>query len=1662
MPHGSVRNASRRPAHYGEMVVPIPPSITQPTTATSWHRALLDKEEVLRQAAAAADERGFPDDIGLADYLLAFYRHTAGEDVLAMDPVDLVGLALSQRGAAQHRRPGMTIVRTRTPTLEADGWSTGHSCVEVVTDDMPFLVDSITAELGRTGRAIHLVVHPQMLVRRDEGGTLLDARAAPTSHDEEPGWIREAWIHVDMDRDSGTASLMELQGTLEDVLADVRAAVEDWPMMREAAHDAAQRLASTPIHGFDPERKSEAAEFLLWLADNHFTFLGYREYRLAGSPGHERLELVRGTGLGILREDVSSKEARGPLPAVAAARAHDRSPLVLTKANSRSTVHRSVYLDYVGVKVFDQRGEVVGERRFLGLFSATAYAQSVGHVPLLRYTARRVLQMSGFAADSHGGKDLLQFIETYPRDELFQVGDEELLDVAMSVLHLLERRRTKVFVRRDPYERFASCLVYLPRDRYTTSVRLRMQKILMDAFHGESVDYTARVTESVLARLHVVVRVERGGTLGTPDLAQLQEALARAARSWDDDFQQALLEQVGEERAGHLSAEFAGAFPESYKEAFPARTGVVDVVRLAELAPDSMALNLYQPYGTDGPSRRLKVYRNGAPLALSEVQPVVERMGVRAIDERPFPIAAGRTAGAGGGSSLFVYDFGLELQGEPVGQSDLKERFEEALLAAWQGDAETDRFGSLILSAGLTWRQVSLMRAISRYLRQTGLPFSQPYVASVLDTNAGITRKLVHLFAARFDPARGVDGRDAARTAGVDQIAADIEEQLNDVMSLDQDRILRAVLGVIRACVRTNYYRPTADGAPRTTLAFKLLPALVPGLPKPLPHFEIWVYSPRVEGVHLRFGRVARGGLRWSDRPEDFRTEILGLVKAQAVKNAVIVPVGAKGGFFAKRLPDPARDRAAWQAEGRGAYSDFIAALLDVTDNLVDDAVVPPPAVVRHDDDDPYLVVAADKGTATFSDLANEVSARYGFWLGDAFASGGSAGYDHKSMGITARGAWESVKTHFREMGIDTQSEPFTVVGIGDMSGDVFGNGMLLSPHIRLVAAFDHRDILIDPAPDAAATFAQRRRLFEMPRSSWADFDRAVLSPGGGVFPRSAKAVPISPQMRQLLDLADDVQTLTPAALIRAILRAPVDLLWNGGIGTYVKASAETNADVGDRANDAIRIDATELRCRVVGEGGNLGFTQLGRVEAARRGVRLNTDAIDNSAGVDTSDHEVNIKILLDKVVAAGDLTAKQRNALLAGMTDEVAQLVLRDNYDQNVALANARYGAGRMLAVHARQLKEFERRGALDRALEFLPVEADLTARAAAGLGLTSPELSVLLAYSKMTLTQDLGSSALPDDPYFAAVLSDYFPRALVDRFGDRLGSHPLRRDIVITCLVNDLVNRGGSTFAYRVAEDLAATPVDVVRGYAFTRDVFDLNPLWRRIAALDNELPTSVQAQLYLEVRRLLDRGSRWLVQTKGVGLDLRREVAQYAPVVRDLGDELAGLLRGEEADRLARLTAGFTDQGVPHDLAVDVAAGLYQFTLLDVTNVAHRTGFAPREVAAVYYETSARFGIDDLLTRISELPRSGRWLSLSRQAVRSDVYAALASLTGHILRDTRTEVDAPQRLAQWEADNRAEVDRVRTVLAEINALDEADLASVSVATRALRTLITQSQAG
>jgi glutamate dehydrogenase len=1622
-------------------------------------------EEAPDMPARVASVAGDPD---LARLCALYFRHAPADDLARIDPEKLVEAVRDHRRLAERRASGRPVLRLRDslggagtggPGAETGTGSTTKfdravSVVDIVTDDMPYLVESVLSGIDRAGVTVLRVLHPIVVVRRGATGDLDEVLADADPARPDDGALAESWIHIETELITDAVIRKRLGSDLERVLADVRDVVEDTDRMLGKAREVAEGLRKDPPP-LDPALVTDIAELLDWFVDGHVTFLGYSRYELDASTDHPRVRPVVATGLGVLRGDSPASRFFAP-GSDAGERATSRDLLLLSQASSPSRVSRPAYPDYVSVKIFDADGNVTGEHRFLGLLSVAALYESVLDIPVIADRVRLAIQRAGFPLESYSGQRMLEVISAYPREELFRTTADELYDTVVGVMSLAEQRRLRLFLRRDAYRRYFSCLVYLPRDRYTTTSRLAMQEVLQRELGGTGVQYSARVTESSLALLHVTVHTDPEYPI-EPVTERIQDQLAAAVRTWDDR----VLDDSGRnpELADRLRP-YLDRVPAAYKEDFEPEVALADLGVIDGLGDDP-ALNFYTPPGASAGERRFKLFLAGEEVTLTELLPVLQQMGVEVVEERPYQLTRPD------GQHCWIYDFGLRVDDSLIattsdrGDDDVQTRFCEAFSAAWRGDCEVDPFNGLVLRAGLTWRQVALLRAYARYLRQIGTPYGQFYLAEILVTHPAAAEALVALFEARCSPTLG-EADDPRRSSAIEERLAEVTAMIDEVTGLDADRILRGYLNLITSTLRTNYF------ARAPYLSVKLDPATLRDLPRPHPRFEIFVYSPRVEGVHLRFGPVARGGLRWSDRPADFRTEVLGLVKAQAVKNAVIVPVGAKGGFVVKRPPAPTGDagvdREAAQAEGISCYKMFISGLLDLTDNLVDGATVGPENVVRHDGDDSYLVVAADKGTATFSDTANELAVRRGFWLGDAFASGGSAGYDHKAMGITARGAWESVKRHFRELGMDTQSQDFTVVGVGDMSGDVFGNGMLLSEHIRLVAAFDHRHVFVDPNPDAAASFAERTRLFALPRSSWDDYDRELISEGGGVWSRTSKAIPVSAATRGALGMDEAVTSVSPPELMRAILLAPVDLFWNGGVGTYVKAAPESNSDVGDKANDPVRVDGSALRVRVIGEGGNLGLTQRGRIEFARAGGKLGTDALDNSAGVDCSDHEVNIKIPLGPVMASGMLDKNGRDSLLQEMTDDVAALVLADNVSQNAMLGVARSHAPAMASVHGRLVTDLESRGHLDRALDVLPDASGFAALERAGQGLTSPELATLMAHVKLDLKAEILRSDLPDQAAFTGRLPGYFPAPLRERYADAVAGHPLRREIVTTQLVNDMVDGGGISFAYRLSEELSAGATDALRAYVITTAVFGLADLWDAIDALT--LPgsagsgTEVADGLVLESRRLLDRAARWFLTNRPQPLAVNAEMSRFGPTVAELQAEVPALLLGREGAALAERVAGLVGAGVEEVLAVRAASQLDTYGLLDIVEVTElaerdRQAPGPLEVAELYFALSDHLGIDTALTAVSGLERGDRWHSLARLALRDDLYGSLRAITLDALRECSPGDPVQSKIELWERVNASKLRRARAALQAVAEAEKPDLATLSVVSRQLRGL-------
>ncbi|MGR2681147.1 NAD-glutamate dehydrogenase [Chromobacterium haemolyticum] len=1566
----------------------------------------------------------------LEPFFPIYFEEAEHADLRQFSSLDLFGAASAHYAFGAKRLSGQNKARIYNPDFERDGWQSTHTVIEVVNDDMPFLIDSITMLLSRHSLNLHLLVHPVLSVGRDKNGVIQEVKRT-----EDRSLPLESFIHVQIDRVTDTAILKQLESELNRVLSDIRLVVSDEPTMREVLADISKDLSL--VKGKRAAEAKEAVDFLAWMSKRNFLFMGYCDYDLVRRNGKDSLKIVKTSGLGILKDqgDKEYSASFEQLPQELRELAHLPQLIILNKSQTRSIIHRPAYIDFVGIKRFNDKGEVIGERRFLGLYTASAYQDSPKDVPILRQKVATVIRNCDYVDDSYKSKTLNFVLEAYPRDELFEIPAEVLGPISEGIVSLQERPRVRLFVRKDRYHRYVSCLVYVPRDSFNTEVRLKIEKVLMNAFNGASAEFSVQISDGSLARVHYIIRTN-AAKLPEFHEADIEAEIARLVRGWVEELHQLLVETHGEELGNALFNRYKGAFPVAYREEFAVRNAVLDIQHIESVNADSpLAMKLYRPFHRGASAFNLKLFREGEALGLSASLPILENMGVKVRDEHPYCVQRAD------GRQVWISDFGLDVGSaeEQIASEEVQLDFQELLTQVFAKRCENDGFNRLALVAGLDWREISLVRALAKYLRQGGLTFSQAYIEQCVANYPAITRLLVELFAVRLDPTHADDAR-------ADALLAKLREQLDGVANLDEDRILNGFLSVILATRRTNFWQKGADGEFKSYISFKLESNLIPFLPQPRPMFEIWVYSPRVEGVHLRGSKVARGGLRWSDRMEDFRTEVLGLVKAQMVKNSVIVPMGSKGGFVGKQLPAPS-DREAFLAEGVACYKIFISALLDVTDNLVNGQIVPPADVRRLDPDDPYLVVAADKGTATFSDIANGISADYGFWLGDAFASGGSAGYDHKGMGITARGAWESVKRHFRHLGINTQEQDFSVIGIGDMAGDVFGNGMLLSEHICLKAAFNHLHIFLDPTPDAAKSYAERARLFKLPRSSWTDYNRELISKGGGIFERSAKSIPLSPEVKAWLET--DKDSMAPNELIHEILKAKIDLLYNGGIGTYVKASSQSHADARDRANDPVRVDGRDLQARVVAEGGNLTCTQLGRVEFALNGGRIATDAIDNSAGVDCSDHEVNIKILLGGVMQAGDMTLKQRNQLLAEMTDEVAQLVLRNNIQQTQILAIKRQEAAAMLTTHARMIAHMEKTGELNREIEYLPSETQINERRLARQGLTVPEIAVLLSYSKISLDQAILATDVPDDADFLSILTHYFPKPLQQRFGAQMQQHQLKREIIANQLANQIINRMGTTFVFRMQEESPFSAGDIARAWWIASRVFDAERLWSEIEALDNKVPADRQVEMMVLVRTLVERVTRWVLRNKRPFASVNAVIEQYAAKVQALLAQLPQLIASGGYPAVAALEERLSQPGMPQPLAQVLARLEFAVPLMDIIEISEGSKLPLELLAKNYYQLGHAMQLDWLRDAITSLPRDNRWQSLARSALRDDLYRVHRNLVGQALQDAAGVETFAQ---QWMEKRHQQVEVCAQMFAELQSFSVLDLAMLSAGMREL----------
>lgn len=1577
----------------------------------------------------------------LIRFINQYYRMVSEEDLREQKISDLYGAALSHLRFASQRAAGEIKVRVFNPEFEQNGWQSNHTIIEIATDDMPFIVDSLRMALNRRDITIYIIIYPGAIYFcRDEHGKMIEVLEGQSTS-EKGRCSREALIHIEIARQDDQETLEAIEKDIVNVLTDVSTMVNDWQPMVKKVNEQLAILEKEKIPVAKDELQ-ESIDFIKWLANNHFTILGVADYKLVENGNGSKFVLIPNSGLGLLRQDGRRAEPNWLSDMYQSAREELLSPdsvLNIQQLTEPSTVHRPSPPYSIGIKHFDAKGEVVGETRIIGLYTSEAYHGSPLHIPFLRRKIQKIIEKSGLEHDGHSQKDLINILETYPRDELFQASVDELYNVCMGILHIQERRRIRLFIRKDRYGRYFSGVLFVPRDILNPELRDKLAEILCANLNGEVSIFTTRLTESVLARIYFVINIKPGDTVRY-DVPKIEAEMTEVSRTWKDKLRASLIEHYGEARGTALFGIYDNAFQAGYQEVFSVRTAVLDIDHMEKLSESSpLGMSFYRPLEDTEGTLNFKLFSLGKTASLSDVLPMLENMGLRVIAERAHEIHLKDNR------SIWISEFRtFHKNAAEVDVEAVREIFQDAFGQIWRGEIENDGFNRLVLDAELNAREVTVLRAYAKYFRQIGFTFSQNYVEETLSNHPKIARELVSLFKARFNP-QDNDQSDQLTKLHEQTIL----EALDQVSSLDDDRILRRYLSVILATIRTNFYQKTEDGKFKHYLSFKFNSSLIPEIPLPHPMYEIFVYAPWVEGVHLRTSKVARGGIRWSDRREDFRTEVLGLMKAQQVKNAIIVPSGAKGGFVVKNLPKDS-DRELVMQEVIHCYKTFICGLLDITDNLDGDKVIPCKDVVRHDSDDYYLVVAADKGTASFSDIANGLAQEYNFWLGDAFASGGSEGYDHKKMGITARGAWESVKRHFRELSINMQESDFTVIGIGDMSGDVFGNGMLQSNHIKLVAAFNHMHIFLDPNPDAETSFKERTRLFNLPRSSWDDYDRKVISEGGGVFSRQAKSIKISPQVQQALGIQD--AQLVPNDLIKAILKAPVDLLWNGGIGTYVKSLSESNADVGDRTNDSVRVNGRDLKARVVAEGGNLGFTQLGRVEYALHGGISYTDFIDNSGGVDCSDHEVNIKILLDVLVDQGDMTEKQRNQLLFDMTDEVAALVLKNNYLQTQAISLAASRSARTVDEYSRLMSALERIGELNRALEFLPTDEMLQERKSNGLGLTRPEISVVFAYSKNHLKREMLDPVVVDDPYLQQQLKTAFPKLLDQKYGNELVHHRLRREIIATQLANVMTNQMGATFVLRLFDETGASPAIVARCFVVASEVFQMSNFLEELSSLDNKVDVNVQMQMFTEMIRLVRRATRWFIRNRRLELDIGKAVEEFAPSVQALQQTLPSMLSGVEKDRYLKMLDSYQAFGIPADLASRASGTEAMISALDIIEASKIHGIPLEEVGQVYFKVGDKLKLDWFRDEIDKHVVANTWDALARAACKDDLDRQQRSLTEGVLQFPTQETTINGRIDAWLEDHDVLVERWRYILADIRSTKHREFTMFTVALREL----------
>ncbi len=1567
------------------------------------------------------------------------YGNISTLDLNNRNDSDMYGATLSLWNTLNEHKDQKPVIKVFNPQVSKHGWKSSHTVIEVVVCDMPFLVDSLRIALGRLGLTPHLMLNSPIKIVRDKSNKIVELSAA--SDNKIKATSTETAFFIEVDRITEQSLLNNIVKELGSVVSDISLTVNDWQAMKDKLSETISNVKKSTFT-CSKEEHAETLEFLNWLQNDNFTFMGYRSYDMKSIKGDVALSAKNDTSLGLMKQSTGTKQRLlSELGEDAREVALGKNILVLTKSNSRSRVHRPALLDYIGVKHFDDKGNVLGEERFIGLFGSAYYTNSALDLPLIKSKVSAVLQASGFGQKTHAYKTLINILETYPRDEILQSNTPTLLNNVLGVFQMQERDYSGLFVRRDTFDRFYSCMVYVPRERYNTKLRIQTQALLKEAFGSdENVEFTTYFSESAQARTHYIVRVN--STKADINVKEIERNLNEAACSWDDKLATALNSNKGEALGKTLARKYVH-FPQAYKDEVLPGTALVDIDKFERLTSENtLEMLFYQPQEESSDSRlvKLKLFHSGEPIHLSDVLPILENFGLKVIGESPYAI---KTAN---GEVYWILDFSMLLTGKgKFNLEKVQSLFQDAFAKVWTGKLEDDGFNRLILGAELGGREVSILRAFAKYERQIGGTFSQSYIEDTFSRYPSIAKLIIKLFNLKFDPKKKTSEKN------ITKVEADIETSLDNVANLDDDRIIRRVVEMVGATIRTNYFQADANNEEKSYISFKIEPKLISDIPKPVPAFEIFVYSPQVEGVHLRGGKVARGGLRWSDRREDFRTEVLGLVKAQQVKNTVIVPVGAKGGFVCKQLPQGTRQEI-FEA-GKECYKTFIRGLLDITDNIVAGEIVPPTSVVRLDEDDPYLVVAADKGTATFSDIANGISEEYNFWMGDAFASGGSVGYDHKGMGITAKGGWESVKRHFREMDVDCQTTDFTCVAIGDMAGDVFGNGMLLSKHIRLQAAFNHLHIFVDPNPNAASTYVERERLFNLPGCSWEDYNKSLLSEGGEIYSRSAKSLKLTPQIMKMLGTKK--QSMAPIELIQALLSMQVDLLWNGGIGTYVKGSSETHLEVGDRANDALRINGKELKAKIVGEGGNLGFTQLGRIEYAAHGGRINTDAIDNAGGVDCSDKEVNIKILLNTLVQNGDLTVKQRNKLLYDMTEDVSVKVLEDCYRQTHSLSITAMRGGSQLKEQSRFIHELERTGKLDRALEFIPNDDEIADRLVKGVGLTRPELSVLLAYNKMVLKDDLVCPEITGNSYYDKFLVEYFPQMLQQKYLTEMQSHPLRAEIIATQLANAIGNDMGFNFVNRMFEETGETVAEIANCYTVASNVFGMADMWKKIEALDNKIPTAVQTEMLFQIRRTVRRATRWFLRHRNKALDVAESIKFYRSTFIDLTTNLYSYMTEGDCEQLKQAEEDLIKSNVPDDIASYVAKLSSIFSTMDIAELTAEDSRDVSVVATTYFELGARLDLHWFLDQITRQPVANHWQALARSSYREELDWQQRSLTSVILRADCKSKKTDELLDNWFKENKQSLGRWKHILSEFRIGETHEFAKFSVALRELMLL-------